>query len=68
MSGPAIKPPIGLRPRWIAEELRMQEIAGAILRYTDAGMSVPAPWTEELAQLCLNAQHREAWKLRDRER
>ena len=59
------KPPLGLRPRWKAEEMRMQEIAAAMLRYNDAGKPVPAPWTEELANLVCNEGHRRAWIARD---
>lgn len=59
------KPPIGLRPRWIAEEMRMKEIASAMLRYNEAGKPVPAPWTEELAELVCNDERRRAWIHRD---
>ena len=65
MSIPTIKPPLGLRPRWLAEEQRMQEIAEAIFRYSNHNLPVPAHWSEELARLTINAPVRDAWKHHD---
>ena len=45
------KPPIGLRPRFIYEEHRIEEIEEAMGRYRDAGKTVPKEWTEEHNEL-----------------
>lgn len=45
------KHPVGLRPRWVWEELRYQEVAEAICRYASAGLPVPTEWVEELHEL-----------------
>lgn len=47
----AEKPPLGLRPRWIAAEQRAQEIIMAIDRYNQAEKAVPQAWRDELAEL-----------------
>jgi hypothetical protein len=41
------KPPIGLRPKFLANEDRMKEIQEAITRYMDANMPIPTDWIEE---------------------
>jgi hypothetical protein len=43
-----VKPPLGLRPRYIVREERVREIKEAIKRYVDAEKSVPAEWLHEL--------------------
>ena len=43
--------PIGLRPKYIIDELRTQEILEAMLRYSKAGKTIPLTWMEELAEL-----------------
>lgn len=48
---PAEKPPLGLRPRYVAEAMRIQEIMDAALRYTEAGKQVPQDWLDELVDL-----------------
>lgn len=45
------KPPLGLEPRWIHDSKRAQDILDAIERYTDANMSIPKKWVEELKDL-----------------
>jgi hypothetical protein len=45
------KPPVGLRPRWLAMKHRTQEILDAMERYSLAGMGVPLEWLVELAIL-----------------
>ena len=42
------KPPLGLRPKFIADRHRMIEIFEAILRYVDADKKVPKKWIKEL--------------------
>jgi len=48
------KPPVGLTPRYIHDGERIDEILCAIERYTDANMSIPKSWVDELRDL-LNA-------------
>lgn len=45
------KPTLGLEPRWVHDSRRAQEILEAIERYTDANMSIPKIWIEELKDL-----------------
>jgi hypothetical protein len=45
------KPPLGLRPQYIVELQRIQEIFDAIIRYKKASLIVPSKWIEELARL-----------------
>ena len=45
------KPPVGLKPRYIHDGERIDEILCAIERYTDANMSIPKSWVEELRDL-----------------
>ena len=42
-----VKPPLGLRPRFIALEERIKEINEAIDRYKQADMAIPSEWLEE---------------------
>lgn len=46
-----VKPPLGLRPRWVVDELRMNEISEAITRYMNAGRDIPDEWLEEWQEL-----------------
>lgn len=41
------KPPLGLRPRFIALEERIREINEAIDRYKQAEMTIPSEWLDE---------------------
>ena len=45
------KPPLGLKPRWIHDSERAKEILDAIERRTDANMSIPKNWINELQDL-----------------
>lgn len=45
------KPPLGLEPRWIHDSHRVKEILDAMERYTNANMSIPIVWLEELKDL-----------------
>ena len=65
INSPTSKHPLGLRPRWIAEEQRLIEVASAVSRYLDAGKTVPASWLEELVHLVGSLEHWRAWKQRD---
>lgn len=44
------KHPLGLEPRWIHDSKRAKDILDAIERYTDANMSIPKKWVEELKE------------------
>ncbi len=46
-----MKPPIGLEPRYVHDGKRIDEILSAIERYTDANMSIPKAWINELRDL-----------------
>ena len=43
--------PEGIKPRYIHDGERIDEILCAIERYTDANMSIPKSWVEELRDL-----------------
>lgn len=45
------RPPLGLTPRWICEEERLEQVRAAIGRYIDASMNVPVEWIEEHNEL-----------------
>lgn len=51
MSGLHVKPPLGLRPRYIADAARMTEVRGVIMRYVGAGILLPAEWIAEYNEL-----------------
>jgi len=40
-------PPVGLRPRWIADEHRLNEVDAALERYRQAGIEPPEEWLDE---------------------
>lgn len=42
------KPPLGLKPWFIVDEDRVNEILGAMERYAKAGEAIPAEWVVEL--------------------
>jgi len=44
-------PPIGLKPRFIVTEERLEEVKEAIERYIENGFKVPAEWIEEYNDL-----------------
>jgi DNA-directed RNA polymerase subunit RPC12/RpoP len=45
------KPPLGLRPRYIADAQRLQEISLAMLRYIGAAYIIPKEWLEEYKEI-----------------
>lgn len=45
------RPPLGLRPRIIAEEQRLQEIKEAIMRFMTANREIPQEWVAEYNEL-----------------
>ena len=46
-----LKPPLGLKPRWLAEEERFDEVDEAIKRYVQANKKVPSEWRDEWNEL-----------------
>ena len=44
-------PPIGLRPRWLVVEARMEEIRQAMTRYVNANTAIPPEWLQEYREL-----------------
>jgi hypothetical protein len=46
------KPPLGLTPKWIIDEHRMQDIHEAIMRYNQAHKEIPSEWIQEYISLC----------------
>lgn len=46
------KPPLGLIPRHIRDDQRIEEIKQAITRFVMADKIAPDEWFEELAELC----------------
>ena len=40
-------PPVGLRPRWLADEHRLNEVDAALERYRQAGIEPPEEWLDE---------------------
>lgn len=43
----ALKPPIGVMPRWLHEQQRALEVMQAIWRYIEAGAPIPDEWMAE---------------------
>lgn len=58
----SVKPPIGLIPEWIHEDMKNRErlfdICGAIDRYRQANMQIPGEWMLELERR-LTAENRD---------
>lgn len=46
------RPPLGLRPRYVVNTLRQQEILEAMQRYAAFGAVIPRHWIDELSDLC----------------
>ena len=47
----AIKPPIGIKPKYIWEQERFDDIFRAISEYYNAGLKIPVEWIEEYNEL-----------------
>jgi len=45
------RPPLGLRPKHIAREMRRMEVREAINRYLHADRAIPLEWIEEYNEL-----------------
>ena len=48
--GEHIKPPLGLRPRWVHDGERIRDIFDAMERYSEAGIPIPIEWLKELRE------------------
>lgn len=51
ISNSAVRPPLGLVPKWVRQKERYYEVCGAIARYYDAGKKIPIEWVEEYNEL-----------------
>lgn len=47
------KPPLGIIPRYIWIEARINELYAAIARYGERGMPIPSEWVKELSDLAV---------------
>jgi|TARA_R110000765_G_scaffold70309_1_gene136434 hypothetical protein len=45
------KPPVGLRPKYISDAERLEEVKAAIVRYFKAELEIPVEWVEEYNNL-----------------
>jgi len=50
------KPPLGLTPRFIRDEQRLNEILAAIERYAAEKTPIPLEWVEEYNEICIRLQ------------
>jgi hypothetical protein len=49
--GTSTSPPVGLTPRIIVNNKRIQDIITAMCRYSAAGKAIPQQWIDELSEL-----------------
>jgi hypothetical protein len=42
------RPVLGLKPKWLADEERLEEVLEAVYRYVRGGLAVPVEWVDEL--------------------
>lgn len=45
------KPPLGLKPKKLHRQERMRDILRAMLRYTEAGITIPREWVKEFGTI-----------------
>lgn len=48
----AIKPPLGITPKYIVDESRKETISKAIIRYAEVKSAIPIEWITEYNELC----------------
>ena len=48
------KPPLGLTPKYIHDNMRISEIINAVYRYMDVRKEIPEEWIKEYNELCIN--------------
>lgn len=53
------RPPLGLVPKFIWDEARLNEVEGAIKRYKAENLSIPTEWIEEQNALMIGLQERD---------
>ena len=46
-----MRPPRGLKPKFIHDEHRLKEVSAAIARYTNARLPIPSEWIIEYNEL-----------------
>lgn len=46
------KPPVGVKPRWIMDELRFDELVQAFGRHFKGCYPIPIEWVEEYNEIC----------------
>ena len=46
-----MKPPIGLKPKWLHNEQRLNTVKTAMIRYFNTGLKLPIIWIEEYNEL-----------------
>ena len=46
------KPPLGLKPKWLHDEERKEEVINAIKRYLKSGRKIPNKWIKEYNSFC----------------
>ena len=51
VSNCAIKPPLGLVPKWVRQKERHEEVCQAIARYYNDNREIPTEWVEEYNEL-----------------
>lgn len=47
----AQKPPLGVAPKWLRQEQRLEELCGAIIRYRQGALPIPDDLLEEVREL-----------------
>ena len=46
-----MKPPLGLTPKKIWQEERLEQVSAAVQRYYEAGLEIPLDWIVEYNEL-----------------
>ena len=46
------KPPLGLEPKYIHDNMRISEIIKAVYRHMDVRKEIPEEWIREYNELC----------------
>lgn len=44
-------PPLGVAPKWIRQQQRLEELCEAVVRYRQAAFKVPDEWLSEICEL-----------------
>lgn len=54
-----VKPPLGVVPKFIWEEMRLNELGRAIREYMDFNLEVRLEWIEEYNELVIKVRDRD---------